>query len=208
MKLDREEFVVTFDARKMSADDLITIIRDAGYTSYIVSDDAAAAEPATSDEGSLNDPLFTEALDRAMREDKPLVLDFMASWCLPCQRMEMETFADPDVAKLLEQVVFVKVDTDDHPDLAEHFGVAGLPDIRFLIRDGTEVRRLTDFQDAKLFTEFLIKLISLDEQRQNTTGRHKITQPLHDLSRDAHEFQQAFNNAKGTVRVVMLVSPG
>lgn len=34
------------------------------------------------------------------------------------------------------------------------------------------------------------------------------SQPLQDLSTDAREFQQAFNTAKGGVRIVMLVSPG
>lgn len=34
------------------------------------------------------------------------------------------------------------------------------------------------------------------------------SQPLQDLSADAREFQQAFNTAKGGVRIVMLVSPG
>jgi len=32
--------------------------------------------------------------------------------------------------------------------------------------------------------------------------------PLNDLSSDASEFRQTLNNAKGSVRVVLLVSPG
>ena len=85
--------------------------------------------------------------------------DFMASWCVPCKRMEKETFTDPTVAKLLEQVVFLKVDTDEHEGLARHFGVEGLPDVRFLNPDGTALHSLNDFQDAEQFSEALRGLL-------------------------------------------------
>lgn len=160
MKIDRDEFVVTFDSGKAQADELIGFIRKAGYTSYVVTDSSRDSTPDGDDAGSRDDLIFTAALERSAREDKPIVLDFVASWCVPCKRMETETFAVPQVAKLLERVVFVKVDTDEHPALAKHFEVEGLPDIRFLKPDGTEVRRLNDFQDAELFTEALQKLLS------------------------------------------------
>lgn len=159
MKLDRDEFVVTFDQRKASTDELNAIIRRTGYTSYVPADDVPLSDEGTK-AGSLNDPVYIEALTRAKREGKPMVIDFMASWCVPCLRMEKETFAAPAVAKLLERVVFVKVDTDEHPELARAFEVEGLPDIRLLSADGTEIRTLKDFQDAELFTETIEKLLS------------------------------------------------
>lgn len=58
-----------------------------------------------------------------------------------------------------ERVVFLKVDTDEHAELAKHFDVEGLPDIRFLNPDGTEVHRLNDFQDAELFSDSLRRLL-------------------------------------------------
>ena len=92
-----------------------------------------------------------------------MLLDFKATWCVPCLRLEKETFADPDVAELLKQLVLVKVDTDEHPELAKHFGVVGLPDLRFLNSDGVEVKRLTDFQDAEMFSETLRSMLSADD---------------------------------------------
>jgi thioredoxin 1 len=210
MKLDRDEFVVTYAGGNAREEDLISIIREAGYTANVVTGEVGTDESIGTDNGSLDDPLFTEALDRAKRERKPIVLDFMASWCVPCKRMEKETFADPEVAKLLKQVVFLKVDTDEHPDLAKHFSIEGLPDIRFLDSDGTEVRRLTDFQDAALFSETLNKLLSPASENESSREAAAVDElpSLNDLSNDASEFRQTFNNAKGSVRVIVLVSPG
>lgn len=159
MKLDRDEFVVAFDAGKARPEDLIAIIREAGYTSYVATDETLPAGNETN-EGSLDDPVYADTLARAKRENKPIVIDFMASWCVPCKRMEKETFTDPTVASLLEQVLFLKVDTDEHPELAKHFGVEGLPDIRFLNSNGAEMHKLNDFQDAELFADSLDRLLS------------------------------------------------
>lgn len=89
---------------------------------------------------------FVEGLAQARQEQKPIVLDFTADWCLPCQRMENEAFPDPAVATLLKRCIMLKVDLDEHPSLAQHFGVVGLPDIRLITPEGAEAGQLLDFQ--------------------------------------------------------------
>lgn len=206
MKLDRDEFLVTFDGGKATTDDLISIIRKAGYVSSIVTGDSVKADTPSNDKGEFSDPLLTEALATAKAENKLVLLDFKATWCVPCLRLEKETFTDPNVAELLKQFVLVKVDTDEHPDLAKHFGVVGLPDLRFLKSDGTEVKRLTDFQDAELFTESLKAVLTPRANQDTTTAENRRL--LNNIINDATSFRQAFNAASGKVRVVMLVSPG
>lgn len=155
MQLDQDEFLVTFDGGKATTDDLILIVRKAGYASSIVTGDIQSPVATPKKDGEFSDPLLTEALARAKAEGKLVLLDFKAMWCVPCLRLEKETFADPNVAELLKQFVLVKVDTDEHPEFAKHFGVVGLPDLRFLNSDGSEIKRLTDFQDAELFVDTL-----------------------------------------------------
>ena len=59
---------------------------------------------------------------------KPLLVYFTASWCVPCQQMKGETFADKRVEEKLSQAVIpVKIDVDEHPELAMQFGVNGIP---------------------------------------------------------------------------------
>ncbi len=173
MLLDRDAFLVEFDATKIGPEDLLAIIKKAGYDSNIVTDDIATDDVATDDArqkltprqpAASKDPIFSAALARARQENKPLVIDFYADWCAPCLKMLKTTMPDPQVAALLRKCVFLKVDTDTHPDLARNFGVVGLPDIRFLAPDGTEIRRLQDFQDAKSFAAELRKLLASFEQ--------------------------------------------
>ena len=58
-------------------------------------------------------PWGEEAFDRARRQDKPVFLSIGYSACHWCHVMERESFADEDVARLLNAAfVCVKVDRE------------------------------------------------------------------------------------------------
>jgi thiol:disulfide interchange protein len=159
MRLDRDEFVVTYDPAKVEPARLIATIKETGYTARAVSGkEKASREPAV-----LFVPrgfaLLDEVLARAQKENKPVVLDFFAEWCAPCLRMEKTTFKDEKVRALLERCVFVRVDTDKHPEIARRMMVEGLPDIRFVLPDGKVIRQLRSFQDAESFASELEGLL-------------------------------------------------
>lgn len=63
-------------------------------------------------------PWGDEAFFRAREEDKPIFLSIGYSTCHWCHVMERESFADPRIAKLLNDVfVCVKVDREERPDI-------------------------------------------------------------------------------------------
>jgi uncharacterized protein len=67
-------------------------------------------------------PWGEEAFERARREHKPVFLSVGYSTCHWCHVMERESFADPEVARLLnEAFVCIKVDREERPDLDGHF---------------------------------------------------------------------------------------
>ncbi len=63
-------------------------------------------------------PWGPEAFAKAKNEDKPVFLSIGYSTCHWCHVMERESFADPDVAAVLnEAFVCIKVDREERPDL-------------------------------------------------------------------------------------------
>ena len=63
-------------------------------------------------------PWGEEALERARREDKPILLSIGYSACHWCHVMERESFEDPSIAAAMnERFVNVKVDREERPDL-------------------------------------------------------------------------------------------
>ena len=63
-------------------------------------------------------PWGAEALERARREDKPILLSIGYAACHWCHVMAHESFEDPETARLMnEQFVNIKVDREERPDL-------------------------------------------------------------------------------------------
>jgi thiol:disulfide interchange protein len=155
MHLDRDEFEVTFDPAKADEKLLTDAVKRAGYTARVISGEAgvsAAQEPVTLPRGF---PVLDEALARAKRENKPIVIDFNAEWCVPCRKMEKVTFTDAQIKALLQRCVFLSIDTDRQPELSRQLRVVGLPDIRLALPDGRIVRALRGFKDAETFAKEL-----------------------------------------------------
>ena len=98
---------------------------------------------------------YDEALAKAQRENKPLLVNFTGSdWCPPCIMLDRQTFSQAEFADYAaKNLVLVKVDFPRRTPLPEtqqaanealarQFGIRGFPTILVMTPEGREQGRL------------------------------------------------------------------
>ncbi|MFC1589811.1 protein-disulfide reductase DsbD, partial [Pseudomonadota bacterium] len=101
------------------------------------------------------------ALADAKAQNKAVMLDFYADWCVSCKEMEALTFSDPAVQQALAGAVLLQADVtpNDEKDRAlyKHFNIIGPPSIMFFDRDGNEQKnfRVIGYMKAKQFAQHI-----------------------------------------------------
>lgn len=106
------------------------------------------------------------AVSSANQAGKPAMLDFYADWCVECVRMERNTFGEPEVQALFEQIQPLQADVtlNDKTDqaLMKKYDVIGPPAILFFDRQGNELPafRLVGYFHRDEFVKHLEKVLA------------------------------------------------
>jgi thiol:disulfide interchange protein DsbD len=104
-------------------------------------------------------------LNRAKQENKLVLLDFYADWCISCKEMEVNTFTNAEVSKELKQFVLLQADvTANSPEnqaLLKCYGLYGPPGILIFTQNSEELKslRVIGYMPPQRFLEQLQKIV-------------------------------------------------
>ncbi|QSP93585.1 protein-disulfide reductase DsbD [Marinobacter salinisoli] len=103
-------------------------------------------------------------LNQARNQNRPVILDFYADWCISCKVMERNVFSDPQVARAMSDFTLLQIDMTDNTTaqqaLLDELGLFGPPAILFFNPDGQEMtdRRVLGEMDRDQFLRHLQQL--------------------------------------------------
>ena len=146
------------------------------------------------------------AFARAVKEDKPILLDIGAVWCHWCHVMDRESYEDDATAQLInEHFVAVKVDRDERPDVDTRYqaavsaisGQGGWPLTAFLTPEGKPYFGGTYFppEDRHGRPSFQRVLLTMAEAFENR--RTEVDESAGSVM-DAIEHNESFSGRAGS----------
>ena len=90
--------------------------------------------------------LHEENLNDLVKEGLHLV-DFYADWCGPCRMLA-------PVLEELDSIDVIKVNSDEHQELAREYGVMSIPSL-FFIKDGQIIKNVIGFHAKEELQEII-----------------------------------------------------
>ncbi len=112
---------------------------------------------------------FNSGMKLALRDKKPVVIDFYTSWCKWCKVMDEKTFSKPEINKYLEEnFVAIRINAESRSEkltykgrkytpveLTRRFGVRAFPSIAYLDPEGELITIVPGFIPPEMFLPML-----------------------------------------------------
>jgi thioredoxin-related protein len=112
---------------------------------------------------------LANALQKAGKEQRAVMIDFITDWCRWCDTLDARTYSDASVAAFVnERLVPIKIDAEkgEGIEIAKKYGVRAFPTIVVVKPDGEEIDRILGYVEAGPFLATLQDYV----RGENTIG--------------------------------------
>ena len=106
---------------------------------------------------------FSEAQQMATAEEKMIIMDVYADWCVPCKKLDKAVFKDAAVGDFVNaRFVGLKIDGEkgEGPDIMKKYGIPGYPTVILMDTEGNEIDRIVGFGEKEAYVETLKDYVS------------------------------------------------
>jgi thioredoxin len=108
------------------------------------------------EDGMATQKQFTSFEELLASAEKPVLVDFYATWCGPCRMLA--PILDQVQALMKDKLQIVKIDTDRYPELASQYEVHALPTL-VLFKKGQPVERMEGVMPPEQLIEHFSPLL-------------------------------------------------
>jgi thiol:disulfide interchange protein len=108
------------------------------------------------------DLTFADALKKAKKEKKIIMVDYYTTWCGWCKRLDRDTYSSDELGKYADgNIISLKLDAEkgEGIGLAKNSGITGYPTIIFYNADGKEIHRVVGYKKAPDFIQDMMKAV-------------------------------------------------
>jgi putative thioredoxin len=127
----------------------------------------------------------------------PVLVDFWAPWCAPCRALT--PVLERIERDLAGQVLLVKVNSDENPEIVAALGVRGIPNV-VLFKEGRPVDNFVGALPEARIREFLARHVHDPVQRQLDVAREAMQEKRYAAAADALGMLLAINPADQKIR--------
>lgn len=94
------------------------------------------------------------AKEKALSSNKMIIVDFTATWCGPCRKLEQDLWDTKEFKALGDKYIFLKVDVDKNRALAAKYQVRSIPKVMVLTAKEEVLYTESGYQPSNYLEKF------------------------------------------------------